>query len=143
MLQGLIKNHIDDDAFLNDMRRMQSGIGMENDSEKLIEKTKKMLIATNNRGVALYKQGKYHEALELLQQAADTMPDNKTIIINMLQIIVHDLKNGDYSEDKMLRAEGLFKKARQIGVDVHKISQLKMQLIDLSQQRKNGVRKPS
>lgn len=142
ILQGLIKSNIDDDAFLNDMRRMQSGLGMDNHSEIFIQKTKQMLIATNNRGVALYKEGKYHEALELLQQAADSMPDNKTIILNMLQIIVHDLKNGDFSEDKMHRAQALFKKAQQIGIEAHKLGYLKMQFIELSQLRQK-VGKPS
>lgn len=135
ILSGLIKTHIDDEGFLDDVRRMQSGIGMDNHSEVLIQKTKQALIATNNRGVALYKQGKYKEALDLFEQAFDSLPDNKTITLNMLKIIIHDLKTGDVSEEKVLRAKSLFKKGKQIGIDPHKLGVLQMELSDVSRQR--------
>lgn len=135
ILSGLIKTHIDDEAFLDDVRRMQSGIGMDNHSEILIQKTKQALVATNNKGVALYKQGKYKEALDLFEQAIGTMPDNKTITLNMLKIIVHDLKTGDVNEEKILRAKTLLKKARQIGIDPHKLGILQMEFTEVVRQR--------
>ncbi|MDD2761245.1 MAG: response regulator, partial [Methylomonas sp.] len=98
MLNDLIKAHIEDDGFLNDIRRMQNGIGIANHSEELIESTKRALVATNNKGVALYKQGKLKEAMDLFEKAMTVMPDNKTIIINMLKILIHDLKNTGINE---------------------------------------------
>lgn len=127
MLGGLIKTHIDDDDFLNDIRRMQSSIGMDDHSEEMIQNAKRKLVATNNKGVALYKQGKYKEAMELFEKAMSVMPDNKTIIINMLKILIHDLKNSDVSEEKLLRTQGLFKKGKQIGIDQHKLGILQME----------------
>ncbi len=132
ILNGLIKTHIDDEDFLNDVRDMQSGIGMDNHSEVLIQKTKQALIATNNKGVTLFKQGKYKEAFELFEQAMLTMPDNKTITLNMLKIIVHDLKTGDVGEEKMARARALFKKAQQIGVDPRKLGVLLREFAEIS-----------
>lgn len=131
MLNGLIKTHIDDDAFLNDIRRMQSGIGMDNHSEALIQVTKRELVATNNKGVALYKQGKFKEAMELFEKAMSVMPDNRTIVINMLKILIHDLKNSEINEEKLLRAQGLFKRARQIGIDQQKLGILQMEFSNL------------
>ena len=135
LLEGLIKNHIDDEAFLIALREMQKDIGQDNYSETLIQKTKQMLIATNNKGVALYKQGKFAEAMALFETAMTSMPDNKTIILNMLKIILHELKFGDFHEDKLLRAKELLKKAQQIGIDPHKLGILKLEFIEISQQR--------
>jgi tetratricopeptide (TPR) repeat protein len=136
ILGSLIKTHIDDDGFLNDVREMHSGLGMDNHSEALIQSTKRALIATNNKGVALYKQGHFKEAMELFEQAMATMPDNKTIIINMLKIIMHDLKTNDISKDKLTRAQQLLKKARQVGIDKHKLGGLQMEFSHLLGQQK-------
>ncbi|OAI21744.1 tetratricopeptide repeat-containing response regulator [Methylomonas koyamae] len=127
ILHGLIQNHIDDEQFLNNLRAMQSGVGMHNYSEIQIQKTRQALIATNNKGVALYKQGKFKEALDLFEQAIATMPENKTIILNMLKIIIHDLKANPSDADKERRARLLLKKARQLGVEQHKLGVLQME----------------
>ncbi len=127
ILHGLIHNHIDDEPFLNNLRAMQSEIGMHNHSEILIQKTKQVLVATNNKGVALYKQGKFDEALDLFEQAFSVMPENKTIILNMLKIIIHDLKVNPFDEDKERRAKTLLKKAKLLGVEQHKLGVLQLE----------------
>ncbi len=135
ILQSLIKTNIEDDAFLNDVRRMQSGIGMDNHSEVLILKTKQALVAANNKGVALFKQGKYKEALDLFERAMIAMPNNKTITLNMLKIIIYDLKTGDANEEKMQRAKALLNKAKKIGVDSHKLGVLILEFSEISRRR--------
>lgn len=140
ILDGLIKTHIDDEQFLDDVRRMQSSVGMANHSEDLIQKTKRALVATNNKGVALYKQGKFKEAMTLFEKAIASMPDNKTIIINMLKITLHDLKASGIDEEKLLRAQALFKKARQIQIDRHKLGILQMEFSNLLRQYHEGAK---
>lgn len=134
IMSDLIKTHIDDDQFLDDVRRMQSGIGMDNHSEDLIQRTKRELVATNNQGVTLYKQGKFTEAMALFEKAIASMPENQTIIINTLKIILHDLKAAGIEEDKLVRAQVLLKKARHIGVDRHKLGMLQMEFSNLLRQ---------
>lgn len=133
ILDRLIKGNIDDDQFLNDIRRMQSSIGLHNHSEVLIEKTKQALVAANNQAVALYKQGRFHEALALLEETMANMPDNKTIVVNMLKIIIHDLKVNPIDGDKMRRGKLLLKKAHQIGVEPHKLSVLQQEFVKTAQ----------
>lgn len=89
------------------------------------------MIAANNRGVALYKQGKFKEALDLFEQAIVNLPDNKTIILNMLKIMIHDLKANDFDEEKNRRTKALFKKAKQVGVDPHKLGILQIEYAKL------------
>ena len=115
---------------------MQSGIGLENHSEALIQSTKRELVAINNKGVTLYKQGRYGEAMALFEKAMSVMPDNKTIIINMLKITLHDLKNADHDQQKLLRAQELFKKARQVGIDKQKLGILQMEFSNLLRKNK-------
>lgn len=140
ILSGLIKTHIDDDTFLNDIRHMQSDIGMDNHSEALIQTTKRELVAINNKGVALYKQGKFKEAMALFEKAMSVMPDNKTIITNMLKIILHDLKNTEINEEKILQAQELFKKARQVGIDRNKLGILQMEFSNLLRKNMAGAK---
>jgi tetratricopeptide (TPR) repeat protein len=134
ILYDLIKYHIDDEPFLNDVRRMQSGIGLDNHSEILIQKTKQALIAANNKGVALYKQGKFKEALDVFEKAIITLPDNKTIILNMLKIMIHDLKVNEFCDEKNRRTKALFKKAKLVGIDPHKLGILQMEYVKLAHQ---------
>jgi tetratricopeptide (TPR) repeat protein len=134
IMSDLIKTHIDDDQFLDDVRRMQSGIGMDNHSEELIQRTKRELVATNNQGVKLYKQGKFTEAMALFEKAIASMPENQTIIINTLKIILHDLKAAGMDDEKLVRAQSLLKKARKIGVDRHKLGILQMEFSNLLRQ---------
>ncbi|MGZ4960073.1 MAG: tetratricopeptide repeat protein [Methylomonas sp.] len=135
ILQNLIKANIEDDALLNDVRHMQSSIGMDNHSEVLILKTKQALIAANNKGVALFKQGKCREALDLFEQAMVAMPNNKTITLNMLKILIYELKTGDADEEKMQHAKAILKKAKQIGIDSYKLGILLAEFAEISRRR--------
>lgn len=134
LLGGLIKSHCDDDGFLNALRQMQDEVGLNDHSEVLIQKTKQALINANNQGVSLYKQGKYQEALDVFERAIQTLPDNKTIILNMLKIMIHDLKVNEYQQDKSRRTNALLKKAQQIGVDADKLGILQREYAKLISQ---------
>lgn len=131
ILDTLIKTHIEDDGFIDEIRTMQTSIGMENHSEVLIQKTKKDLIDINNRGVALYRQGRLHDALVLFEQAIATLPDNKTIVLNMAKIVLHDLKQSGITEEKLLRVQAVLKKAKLIGVPAEKLGVIQMEFAKL------------
>lgn len=134
ILETLIKNHIDDDDFMDDIRKMQNSVGREDHTEELMQKAKKELIDINNEGVSLYKQGKLHEAMGLLEQAAARLPHNKTIVLNMVRIALHDLKSSPTNE-KVLRAHTLIQKAKQIGVTPDKLGIIQMEFAKLSHLR--------
>jgi len=135
LLKDLIKANIDDDQFIDDLRRMQSNIGMKDHSEEMIQATKRELVAINNKAVALYKQGKFQEAMDLFEQAVLTLPDNKTIILNMLKIMVHDLKSNQVSFDKLVKVQSLMKKAKQIGIENQKLGGMQLELAKLAKRK--------
>lgn len=132
LLENLVKTHADDDQFMDDLRRMQTSIGLEDHAEALIQNSKRQLVALNNKGVSLYKQGKLQEAIALFEQAIQSMPDNKTIILNYMKILVHDLKSNAVTPDKLLRVKALLEKASKIGVDRHKLGVLQLELAKLT-----------
>ncbi len=135
VLETLIVSHIDDDEFMDDIRQMQKSIGRDNHSELLMQKTRHELIEINNKGVALFKQGRSDEAMELLEKAAAKMPNNKTIVLNMTRIALHDLKTLGPSEERILRAHGLIKKVKQVGVAGDKLGNLQMEFAKLTHAR--------
>lgn len=134
ILETLIKNHIDDDEFMDDIRKMQNSVGRADHTEELMQKAKKELIDINNEGVSLYKQGKLQEAMGLLEQAAARLPHNKTIVLNMVRIALHDLKSTPTNE-KVLRAHTLIQKAKQIGVTPDKLGIIQIEFAKLSHLR--------
>lgn len=135
ILESLIVNHIDDEAFMEDIRQMQNNIGRENHSERLMQKTRQELIDINNQGVVLFKQGRSDEAMKLLQQASVRMPENKTIVLNMARIALYDLKSSGPNEERILRARGLIQKARQVGIAEDKLGNLQMEFARLTHAR--------
>jgi DNA-binding response OmpR family regulator/cytochrome c-type biogenesis protein CcmH/NrfG len=128
ILEALITTYIDDEKFLNDIRRLQAGMSREAYSEELISQTKRRVVTINNQGVELYQQGKFSEAIDLFEQARRQLPQNKTILLNMLKIIIHDLCANPVTKEKLLRVKTLMRKAEKLGVDEYKLGQLKMQL---------------
>lgn len=135
VLESLIINHIDDDAFMDDIRQMQSSVGRDNYSETLMQKTRQQLIEINNQGVSLFKQGKPNEAMSLFEKAAAKMPANKTIVLNMTRIALHDLKSSGPNEERILRAHALIKRAKQVGVAEDKLGNLQMEFAKLTHAR--------
>lgn len=135
ILDSLIKTHIDDDDFMDEILSMQSSIGMKDHSATLMQKTRKELMDINNRGVALFKQGKTVEAMALFEQAIQKMPDNKTIILNMTKIALHELKTSELSKENILRTQDFIHKSRQIGVTHDKLDSIHMEFAKLIHSR--------
>jgi tetratricopeptide (TPR) repeat protein len=135
VLGSLITSHIDDDEFIDNIRAMQREIGLENHSETLIQKTKQELMKINNQGVSLFREGKLQEAMKIFEHAIARMPENKTIILNMARIALHELKLSGPNEDRVLRASTFIKKAEQAGVSGEKLNNIKLEFSRLTQSR--------
>ena len=127
IIASLIKNHIEDNSFINDIRQMQNDIGQNNYSEVLIQQTKQQLIDINNQGVTLFQQGQLKEAFLLFEQAIEKMPNNKTILLNMAKITIHDLKLSGITEANLLLANRYINRAKQAGVAKEKLGNLQLE----------------
>jgi CheY-like chemotaxis protein len=128
ILHGLIKTNIDDKPFIKDIVTMCNVVIGGNHAETLIQRIKKELVDINNKGVSLFQEGNIKGALAVFEQAIAKMPDNQTIILNMIKIIIHDLKTSKSGPEKIISAQSYINKAIQIGIPHHQISGLQAEL---------------
>jgi len=128
ILNDLIKTNIDDKPFIKDIVAMCNAVIGENHAETLIQRIKKELVDINNKGVGLFQDGNIKGALAVFEQAVAKMPDNQTIILNMIKIIIHDLKTSKSGPDKIISAQSYINKAIQIGIPHHQINSLQAEL---------------
>ena len=131
-IEYALKNNIDDERFIDEVRDMLNSTGYAEQSDVLIQPIKQAMVEINNKGVELYKQGRLAEAEQVFQEAANAMPENRTIILNMVKILLYDLRQSGFDRLKFARAQAFLNKGAALGVKPDKIGYLKMQLEQLS-----------
>jgi tetratricopeptide (TPR) repeat protein len=81
LLKHVIRNNHEDQQILAKVQELCAGSGQA-ELANLVETTRQEVIATNNQGVELVKQGKVEESIELFLKAARAMPENVTVNLN-------------------------------------------------------------
>ena len=128
ILNDLIRTHIDDKPFIKDIVTMSDIVIGENHAQTLIQHIKKELVDINNKGVSLFQEGNIKGALAVFEKAIAKMPNNQTIILNMIKIIIHDLKTSKSGPEKIISAQSYINKAIQIGMPHNQIGSLQTEL---------------
>jgi tetratricopeptide (TPR) repeat protein len=128
ILNDLIRTHIDDKPFIKDIVTMSDIVIGENHAQTLIQHIKKELVDINNKGVSLFQEGNIKGALAVFEKAIAKMPHNQTIILNMIKIIIHDLKTSKSGPEKIISAQSYINKAIQIGMPHNQIGSLQTEL---------------
>lgn len=128
ILTDLIKTNIDDKLFIKALVSMCDAIIGKNHAETLIQHIKKELVDINNKGVSLFQEGNIKGALAVFEQAIAKMPDNHTIILNMVKIIIHDIKTSKPDPEKIVSAQSYINKAIQVGIPHNQIGGLQVEL---------------
>ncbi|HEC12160.1 MAG TPA: response regulator [Acidiferrobacteraceae bacterium] len=95
LVQDLVRDHHEDDKLLKEVEAVLENSSLKDEGKEIIEQTKKEIIDINNKGVYLVKEGKMEEAISFLEQAADGLPNNKTINLNAVQaMLLYMERNG-------------------------------------------------
>lgn len=128
ILADLIKTNIDDKSFIDEIEKMCNTFIGENYAASLINRIKQELIDINNTGVNLFKEGRIEDALAVFGNAIEKMPTNRTVILNMLRVIIHDLKTSRPNPEKTMNAQSYINKAIQIGIPHDQIGSIQMEL---------------
>lgn len=92
LVKRLIRNHHDDETILEKTRQIYAKAGRGDEGDQLISQTKAEVVKINNEGVALLKQGKLEESIELFMKAARGMPDNSVININAAYSMIKQMQ---------------------------------------------------
>lgn len=102
LVQDLVRDHHEDEAVLEEVEAVLENSSLKDEGKEIIEQTKKEIIDINNKGVYLVKEGKMEEAISFLEQAADGLPNNKTINLNAAQaMLLYMERNG--KDDSYIR----------------------------------------
>jgi DNA-binding response OmpR family regulator len=108
LVSRLVTNNHDDDKLIGAVQRMFSDLDRMEQGATLIERAVSDAVSINNEGVARAKNGDLEGAIELLEMAAKSMPDNAHIVMNAAHsLIAHMHVHGLQPEKQVKVAEYL------------------------------------
>lgn len=99
LAQSVVKNNHENTELLAQVNEIYSNAGMSDKGQELVKKSRQEVIATNDRGVMLAKEGKLDEAMQLLGEARTLLPNNKRIMINLANMAVLSMRKNGRNDD--------------------------------------------
>jgi CheY-like chemotaxis protein len=116
LLRHAIQNNQEDEAIRNKVHDALLNAGKDaSEASAMIEESTKEVIQLNNDGVRKAEAGQLQEAITLLCQAADRLPNNVQIVGNASLVLALDLVRNGINQEKLRRCmhyrDGLQKKS--------------------------------
>jgi len=100
-IEDVIRSNHENTTLLNEISDMYREAGLEEQGQELIKKTKGEIIKINNQGVSLIKEGKLDESIKLFSKAAEGMPRNPVINLNLAHSLIMQMKKSKPSRISM------------------------------------------
>jgi tetratricopeptide (TPR) repeat protein len=123
IIQTVAEDHDENPAILAQAQSVFAAAGLDDEGTLFLEATKKRMIRLNNDAVALAKAGQLDDAIAMLTEAADRLPNNCQIAINAAQaLLMHVLRNGADAA-RVARARGYLEQARAINPEHPKLAE--------------------
>ncbi len=88
LMKHVVRNNHEDQKTLDQARQLFTDMGMEDEGNTIIIGTQQEVIALNNDGVDMAKQGNIKDSIKLFVKAARAMPENLIINLNTAQSII-------------------------------------------------------
>ncbi|TDJ60929.1 MAG: response regulator [Proteobacteria bacterium] len=133
LMDRIVRENHDREDIISAAKEMFSGLGMEDLGSDLIENARREVVEINNRGVALAKEGKLGEAVELLTRASDELPGNLTVAINVLQVILSEAQTSGYTNQRQYTMSEFLKRAERIDGTNPKLIKLREKIARMRQ----------
>lgn len=118
LMNRIVKENHDREDIIKLVRAMYEELGMTDLGDDLIVNARRAVVEINNNGVALARDGKLGEAIELLTRAADELPGNLTITLNVLQAVISQIKFSGASDQLEFLVNDYLQRAEKID-DAH------------------------
>lgn len=128
MVDKLVRENHDRSEVLESVRVMFTAIGMAADGSALIEHAQQAIVKIDNEGVMLTKSGRYKEAVAQLQKAAEELPNNLTVTLNVLQALLLQMQAEGLSNQSRYQAREHLARAERLAPKSEKVQQLKTRL---------------
>jgi DNA-binding response OmpR family regulator/Flp pilus assembly protein TadD len=103
LVQQVVSNNHDEPRLLAEVRKMYGDLGRAEQGHSLIERCVNNAVSINNEGVTRAKSGDLEGAIELLEEAAKSMPDNAHIVMNAAHSLIAHMQLHGSQADKQAR----------------------------------------
>ena len=112
LVQQLVSNNHDDGKLIADVRQMFTELDRTEQGDTLIEQSVGNAVRVNNEGVALAKSGDLEGAIELLEAAAASMPENTHIVMNAAHSLIAHMQMHGMQSDKQAKVADYLQRIR-------------------------------
>ena len=137
LVRQVVSNNHDDAGLIADVRGMFVAIDRAEQGETLIERCVDTAVSVNNEGVARAKDGDLEGAIELLEEAASTMPDNAHIVMNAAHALITHMRLHGVQADKQQKVLAYLDRVRSRNPEHPKYQQVSALYAEL--QRETGI----
>ena len=128
ILNDLVKTYVDDKLFMKEIVALCNELIGENYVETLVESLTQELVDFNKEAAKLFKKGDIRGARGVFEQIAAKRPNNPKVILNLIKIILHDIKTSGASPEKIISTQSYINTAIQLGIAHDQISVLQTAL---------------
>jgi len=128
LVDKLVRENHDRTDVIERVQGMFSEMGLASEGTSLIEKAQQVIVKVNNEGVLLAKAGRFKEAVAQLQQAAEELPNNLTVTLNVLQALLMQMQSEGVTNQTRYQAREHLARAERLAPKSEKVQQLKNRL---------------
>ncbi|ABD68229.1 response regulator receiver domain protein [Rhodoferax ferrireducens T118] len=114
LLRDLVKNNHEDGELSRQIGAVFEGENMAEEGQTLIKASRNEVIDINNQGVTLAKQGDFQQAVKLLRTAAQQLPHNEVISVNLCGLLIGLMQQKGKTEDLVLETRELLGRVREM-----------------------------
>lgn len=114
LIEQIVANNHDDSALLDEVQQVFSDAGLEDEGSRIIDQAREQVAQLNNKGVRLAEEGNLDEAVRLFEQALKDMPENRTINMNVVKVLLLQLKKAGRDDDRLAQARHYFERLRDL-----------------------------
>jgi tetratricopeptide (TPR) repeat protein len=104
LTETIVKNNHENAELLAQVNELYNQAGFQEKGEELVNKSRQEIIELNNRGVVMAKGGQLDEAIKLLSDARTMLPNNKRIMINLVNMAILSMRQNGRSDYLMQMA---------------------------------------
>lgn len=123
LLRTLVRNQHDNPALAARVQQVFESASLGEQGRALIEHSRQEVIDINNRGVALGREGRFEEAIALLRQARQELPDNETVLMNLCGLLIVQMKRSGPQEPLEKEIRELLRHAQDINPGNRKLQE--------------------
>ncbi|MFZ2300708.1 MAG: response regulator [Gallionella sp.] len=114
LTETLVKNNHENTELLAQVNELYNQAGFQDKGEELVNKSRQEVIELNNRGVLMAKEGKLDDAIRLLSDARTMLPNNKRIMINLVNMSILSMRQNGKNDYLMQLARECLERVAQL-----------------------------